>query len=234
MQPADRTAFFDLLDATYDMIGVGPAKVISPAAKALFFGDLQHYDIDLVRCALAAHRQDPERGRFTPKTADVIYQIERRRAVQWVSADEAWATVPKLESDCGLLNQVTAAALAVAQDLIDSGDMIGARVAFIRAYDARVAKAKMDPDPAQRVPVTWVSGGNHPQRHQDSHSERQMVLEQARNAGLLPAPKKEPVPVSALSAPRSSPSAKPDLKALLLALKPKAMPPPEERDYDFS
>ena len=41
MKPADREQFFNMLDTTYDLIGVGPAKIISPAAKAMFFQDLQ-------------------------------------------------------------------------------------------------------------------------------------------------------------------------------------------------
>lgn len=231
MQPADRTAFFDMLDAVYDLMGKTPAaRVISPGSKALFFNAVKHYTIEQVSAALTAHCQE---GTYTPVPNDLKTQIEKHQAVAWVSGDEAWASVPKLESDCGVLNQVTAAALAVAQDIIDDGDMIGARVAFIKAYQARVEKAKIDPDPAQRVPVSWVSGGNHPERHQDSHGERQMVLEQARHAGLLPAPKHEDAQPQQLAAPKRTPGAKPDLKALLLTLKPKTMPPPEERDYDF-
>lgn len=227
MQTDDFKAFSQVLAATYDLMGKTPAaRVISPGAQALFFNSVKHYTLEQVSAALAAHCQE---GTFTPVPADVKTQIEKHQAVLWVCGNEAWAGVPKLESDCGVLNQVTAAALAVVQDMIDDGDMIGARVAFIKAYEARVEKAKVDPDPAQRAPISWVSGGNHPQRDQDAYGERQMVLEHAQAAGLLPAPPRAALPEPVRIA---TPGAKPDLKALLLSLKPKHMPPPEAIDYE--
>ncbi len=220
MNQPDAQRFFELLDLTYDMIGVGPAKIISAAAKAMFYQDLERYPLDLIEASLAAHRQDPERGKFTPKPADIVYQIERRRKVSWLSADEAWAQVPKIEGQPGLLNDVTAQALAVANQFLSlpKPDMTAARMAFKGCYDRLVERAKLE----RRGPVYFVSPGG-------SYEEQEAVKEEGQRLGLLTAPAK--VPELALSTPRSS-GAKPDLKALLLTLTPKRMIPLEPEDYD--
>lgn len=218
----DYNQFAERLDAAYELLGKTPAaKVISAGSKAMFFGALAQYPLDDVLAALNFHCLE---GTFTPVPNDIRAQIEKHAAAVWIDANEAWAQVPKLESDAGILNQVTAAALAVVQPLIDDGDMIGARVAFIKAYDARVAKAKVDPDQAQRVPVAWVSGGNQPQRFQDPHGERQMLLERGQAAGLLPAPS-PPAAAPQLAGPSAAEHAK--FKLALAGLKMKSLPPPE-------
>lgn len=219
MTEHDIDEFFQLLDETFDALGKTPAaKVISASAKAIFFRACSDHSLDEVRAALDHHCRT---GTYTPVPNDINEYIESRKPVLWVSGDEAWGQVPKLESDAGLLNQVTAVALAKAQPLIDAGDMVGARRTFIDAYDRLVTAAKAHPDPAQRAPVTFVSGGNHPERYQDPHGERVMLLERAAEQGLLPAPR--PEPVAQLAAPQKG-----RLKAELSKLQLKSLPPPGE------
>lgn len=208
MRPDDAPAFFKLLDDTYDMIGKSPAaKVISATAKALFFNDLKRYPLELIEHALSAHRLDPDRGRFTPTVADISSQIERRRPLQWVGADEAWASVPKLESEPAVLNQVTVQALAAAQPLLAEGDMIAARMAFKNCYDRLVARAKLD-----RVnPEYFLSPGG-------TFEDQEAVKAEAQRQGLLPAPE-QVQEQQRLAGVSSANRAK--LKALLLELKPK-------------
>lgn len=221
MNQQDAQAFFELLDVTYDIIGVGANKIISPAAKAVFFEDLERYPLELVKASLAAHRGDPERGKFTPKPADIIYQIERRRKVSWLSADEAWAQVPKIEGQPGLLNDVTAQALAVAQPFLVMvrPDLTAARMAFKGCYERLVERAKLE----RRGPVYFISPGGSPE-------EMQAVADEGVRQGLL-APHKM-VEIKALAPPTRTLGAKPDLKALLLSLNQKTMPPPEAQDYE--
>lgn len=220
MNQSDAKAFFELLDLTYDIIGVGANKIISPAAKKMFFTDLERYPLDLIEAALAAHRMDPERGKFTPKPADISYQIERRRKVSWLSADEAWAQVPKIEGQPGLLNDVTAQALAVAQQFLalPRPDLTAARMAFKGCYDRLVERAKLE----RRGPVYFISPGGSPE-------EMQAIADEGVRQGLL-APQKA-VEIKALAAPTRTPGAKPDLKVLLLSLNQKTIPPPEAQDY---
>jgi hypothetical protein len=221
MNQQDAQAFFELLDLTYDMIGVGAGKIISPAAKAMFFQDLERYPLDLIAGSLAAHRQDPERGKFTPKVSDIVYQIERRRRVSWLSADEAWAQVPKIEGQAGLLNDVTAQALAVATPflVLARPDLTAARMAFKGCYERLVERAKLE----RRGPVYFVSPGG-------SFEEQQAIEQEGVRQGLLPARVEAVVPL--LETTKRTPGAKPDLKALLLTLQPKTIEPPEAQDYE--
>lgn len=219
MNPDDRLPFFELMDVTYDLIGkTAAAKVISPAAKAMFFEDLMRYPLDLIRAALSAHRTDPAVGQYTPSPAHIIAQIEKRRRVAWLSADEAWAQVPKIEGQPGILNDVTAQALAVAGPLLAEGDDTAARMAFKGCYTRLVDLAKLD----RRGPKYFLSPGG-------SYDEQQAVLAEGVRQGLLPAPVVEAAPQ--LEAPRTH-GAKPDLKALLATLTPKIMIPMERQDYE--
>jgi hypothetical protein len=213
MNQSDAPAFFQLLDTTYDLIGVGPAKIISPAAKAMFFTDLQNYPLHLIEAALAAHRVDPDRGRFTPKPADIASQIERRRAVQWLGADEAWAQVPKIEGQPGILNEVTAQALAVAAPLLAEGDDTAARMAFKSTYNRLTERAKLE----KRTPHYFLSPGG-------TFEEQQAVLAEAERQGLLPARQASDAP--ALSPP--SPAGLARVRTMLATLTRKVIPHGDE------
>lgn len=227
MRPTDRDTFGDVMRDAYQAIGQG--QQYTEGGLDLMFAAMQDLSLQQVQLALVRHINDPVNGKWRPNASMIRDQITKNTVSAWVSADEAWGTAPKLESDAGVCNQVVAGALAVAQSLIDSGDMVAARRTFIEAYNARVEKAKNHPDPAQRVPITFLSGGNQPQRYDDTEGERQMLLERAQASGLLPAPKEQTVPQIARAARSSN---MPDLKALLLTLQPKEMPPPERQDYE--
>lgn len=225
MRPTDRNTFGEVMQDAHESIGQG--QRYTEGGLDLMFAALQDLTLQQIQLALVHHINDPVNGKWRPNAAMIRDQIAKRAPAPWVSADEAWATAPKLESDAGVINQVVAAALAVAQQLIDSGDMVAARRAFIDAYNARVEQAKAHPDPAQRVPLTFVSGGNLPQRHEDAHGERVMLLERAQSVGLLPGAQRQQI-----AAPRASSGPPPEFKALLLELQGKTMPKPEAEDYE--
>lgn len=149
----DMDQFFDLLDATYDLLGKTPAaKIISAGSKEIFFNALRHFTIEEVRAGLNAHCLD---GTFTPVPNDIKVQIERRRPMQWIGADEAYALLPLTEDTPGLLNQVTGAALAAAAPFLAQRkpDENAARMAFRAAYNRLVDQEKL----AGRPPRYWVS-----------------------------------------------------------------------------
>lgn len=220
MNAADRLPFFELIDITYDLIGkTAAAKMIGPAAKAMFFEDLERYPLDLIRAALSAHRSDPAVGQFTPSPAHIIAQIEKRRRVAWLSADEAWAQVPKIEGQPGLLNDVSAQALAIAAPLLAGGDDTAARMAFKACYTRLVDLAKLE----RRGPQYFVSPGG-------SYEEQAAVVAEGQRLGLLAAP--PTTTAQQMLASSRTPGVKPDLKALLLSLTPKTIPPPERKDYE--
>ncbi|MES2320199.1 MAG: hypothetical protein V4631_22205 [Pseudomonadota bacterium] len=227
MRPTEMREFKAVMRDAREAVGQG--EPYTEGALELMFASLAEFPLAAIQQALIDHINSKD-GKWRPNPAYIRDQIGKRAPVLWVTGDEAWGTAPKLETDSGVCNQVVAAALAVAQDLIDRGDMVAARRTFVDAYNARVEQAKNHPDPAQRVPITFISGGNLPQRYEDTQGQRQMLLERAQKNGLLPAPRVDRAPQ--LEIAKCTPGAKPDLKALLLTMKPKTMPPPEPEDYE--
>jgi hypothetical protein len=214
MRPEDYDEFSSLLDAAYDLLGKTPqAKVISAGSKALFFSALAQYPLEEVRAGMSAHIQE---GTFTPVPNDIKTQIERRSAIQWESADEAWSRVPKLESEPGLLNQVTSAALAAASQFLDMPrpDHVAARMAFKAAYERLVEREKL----ANQPPRYWVSPGG-------SFEEQAAVRDEGIRLGLL---NSTWAPAAAPQLGNGTPP--PGAMEALRSFKLKSLPPPEARD----
>lgn len=190
MRPDDYDEFAGLLDATFDMIGKSPtAKVISPAAKALFFSDLRAYPLPLVRAALAAHRADGERGKWTPTPADLIFQIERhQKRDSRPGCEEAWALALRSQDEQNTVvwTQECAEAFAIAAPVLESSGPISARKTFIEVYERLVMEARQ-----QNKAVHWfVSPGLDKLAHE-------AAISLAVEVGLLPAP----APVALLEGP---------------------------------
>lgn len=179
MQPEDFDKFSATLEATFDVIGKSPAaKTVSPAAKALFFSDMKRYPLDLVISALAAHRADGERGKFTPTPADLIYQIDQHtKRDTRPGAEEAWATalLSRDESATVVWTQETATAFGICSSVLATGDEVGARMAFKEAYARLVSEARKN-----CVQANWVTSLGW------DIEQRKTVLKSAVIAGLLP------------------------------------------------
>lgn len=227
----DEPQFYELLLNTDEAIRPG-SKPRTPGAMNLVFDDLRQYPLDLVAKALTAHRRDPERGQWVPNSAHIEHQINIRRPIVWLSADEAWARAPKENSKPAVLTNEVAQALAVAQPFIDQmhqnadgsltprPDLVAARMAFKACYDRLIDRAKLE----RRGPKYFVSPGG-------SFDEQQAVVDEGVRMGLLPAPAPAVVVQQIEHKPRT-PGAKPDLKALLLSLNTRTMPAPEAVDYE--
>ena len=175
MHSQDFDEFSRLLDDAYDLIGSGANKVISGGAKALFFNAMAPYSLDQFRAALSAHCLDKARGRFTPKPADIIEQIDGASANDGrPSADEAWAIALRSQDEADTV--VWTAEIAEAFSLCSSvfPDEVGARMAFKDAYNRIVDRARQ-----LRQPAAWtVSLGW-------DMSKREVVLQRATTAGLI-------------------------------------------------
>jgi hypothetical protein len=180
MDNRDYDEFSLLLDAAYDLIGSGANKTISPQAKALFFKALGQYSIEQFRMGLNGHCIDKQRGRFTPKPADIIEQIEGATGGDGrPSDDEAWAIalISQDEVDTVVWTTEMAEAFAICQPVMATGDKVGARMAFKDAYNRLVTAARQSGRKAQ-----WVASLGW------DMERRSKVIEKAVTAGLLPAP----------------------------------------------
>lgn len=219
MHSRDRKDFDAVMHDAHEAIGQG--ERYTPGALDLMFASLMDLTLPQIQQALINQINDSKAGKWRPNAASIRDQIERRAAVAWLSADEAWSQVPKIEGQPGLLNNITAQALAVANQflVLERPDMTAARMAFKGCYDRLVERAKLE----RRGPVYFVSPGG-------SFEDQQAVVDEGVRQGLLAAP--AAAPVLLIEQGKRTPGVKPDLKALLLTMQAKTMPPPEAQDYE--
>lgn len=161
-------------------------KKIPKDRVAVYWDALCHRDINDVKMAINKHIQDGDRGRFFPLPADISYQLPNEQDA-WLTADEAWATVPKSESDSAAMCDETASALLVANDLINNGDMIAARRAFIDHYNRLVDQAKHE----NRKPKWFPSYGSEKETRYIADSQ---IVE--RNNLMLPQEERKALPTA--------------------------------------
>jgi hypothetical protein len=75
MQRADYPAFTDLMDSLAEVYG---AK-LGAGGVALYWEALAAYPFEAVQCAIRQHTQDPDKGRFMPRPADLIGRLGQPR-----------------------------------------------------------------------------------------------------------------------------------------------------------
>lgn len=146
MNQSEFETFSDLLH------GIGEVfdRKLSPAAIAIYWNVLRGYDLAQVRAALSAHVTDSERGKWMPKPADILAQIQGMDGRP--DADEAWTIALTAMDDrmTVVSNEEIAQAYGIAAPIFKSGDNAGARMAFRSAYDRIVAENRR-----ASVPVSW-------------------------------------------------------------------------------
>lgn len=180
--------------AMLDDIGalLQPGAPLGATAKAMYFRALGDYSLEQVRQALDAHVKDPSRGRFFPRPADVVAQLQGLAAEDGrPGPEEAWAlvVVARDEGSTVVWTEEMAWAWSIAKHVMDIGDEVGARMTFREAYTRRVDDARM-----QRLPVTWTASLGH-----DPEQRRHAVVAAVEAGRLpktelleLPAPKADP------------------------------------------
>lgn len=158
------------LCATAEVLG----QEIKPTTAAMMAEDLAKYPLEVVGRALARLRSNSD-GRLTLKAiVDVIEEGSGR-----LTANEAWAlALGALDESATIVwTDEIAQAWAAALPVMQAGDKIGARMAFIPAYERLVKEARE----AGR-PVEWKASLGWDESH------RIQVLTRAVEAGRLPAP----------------------------------------------
>ena len=141
----------------------------------LWMNALSPFPPQIIERAVYAHVQNPDRGRYAPRLAEIIGNCDDLSpGAKWIGAEEAWSSMPRGEGESAMLTNEAAEALAAANDLIAAGDKVAARMAFKEAYERLVAKAKME----GRRPAYFFSAG----RDADG---REKVLVDALRTGLI-------------------------------------------------
>jgi hypothetical protein len=142
-------------------------RVFSPGAARQFAADLSAYPEAQVLGALERCRREV---RGVLSLADVISRLDDGRP----GADEAWAMIPRDESQSVVWTDEMAVAYGVARHLLDEGEPIAARLAFRECYAQLVTLARCERRPAQ-----WrLSPGRDP-------ASREQVILDALEKGRL-------------------------------------------------
>lgn len=142
-------------------------KVFSPAAARQFAADLSAYPESQVLGALERCRREVK---GVLSLADVISRLDDGRP----GADEAWAMIPRDETQSVVWTDEMAAAYGVARPLLAAGEPIAARVAFRECYARVVTLARCE----QRAPQWRLSPGYDP-------AGRELAVSDAVSKGRL-------------------------------------------------
>jgi hypothetical protein len=98
----------------YSLTCLSYEKAFNKQLLDLFISDLSGYSAQQIAGALQAHRTDPDRGRFFPKVADVVYQITLQNKKPETTPELEWFKVLKAAANGRkpiTSNQTTLAAL---------------------------------------------------------------------------------------------------------------------------
>lgn len=173
MHDREKPAFRDLMTATaayYD-------RKLVPQTIAIYWQGLADLTLDQVRAALNAHAQDATSGQFMPKIADIRRQIEVHRDDGHPGAEEAWSIALGARDENASVvwtEQISQAFFVAAMPLLDEGDKIAARRAFLERYERELAEARK-----AGVVAKWVASlGSDP--HQ-----REQAVERAVRLGRI-------------------------------------------------
>lgn len=179
MTPEQEEQLVDMILVTAEVMG----HELKPSAVMMMVSDLSGYDFAAVATALNRCRKE-QTGRLTLKgILDLLAP-----AGGWLTANEAWSlALPAAdERNTVVWTSEASKAWSVALPLLEVGDKVGARMAFIAAYERHVSTAKSEgKQPVHEVSAGWDAAG------------RDLAIQQAQLAGLLP----PPAPVAALPPP---------------------------------
>ena len=136
-----------LLTAEYDLPAFSPDRI------AMWMNALSCFPRGSVTKSAENYMRT---NKFKPQLADIVQGCMTQVPNAWLSADEAWALMPKSEMDSCMLTDETAQAMAAASPLLEAGDRVAARMAFRGAYERLIETAKVE----GRQPVFFPSLGN--------------------------------------------------------------------------
>ena len=174
MHDSEKLAFRDLMDgiaAYYD-------RKLDPTTIGIYWRGLSDLPLESVRAALNAHVQDGKAGQFMPKIADIRRQIDASTDDGHPGPDEAWSIALQARHESASVvwtEQIAAAFFGAAMPLLDEGDKIAARRAFIERYERELGEARK-----AGIAARWQATLGH------DPAQREQAIEAAVRAGRLP------------------------------------------------
>ncbi|OBY57737.1 hypothetical protein [Pseudomonas sp. AU12215] len=156
--------------ATAEVLG----QLMSANAAEMIAEDLAEHPVELIANALRACRRELT-GKLT--LAAILQRVHG--ADGRPEPNEAWAIAMQSmdEAETVLMTPEIQKAAAAATPIYEAGDKVGARMAFISAYERFTLAARQE-----ARPVSWALSLGHDQ------NSRARAIEEARVLGRLPAP----------------------------------------------
>ncbi len=122
-------------------------KTLSANQLEMFVEDLLCISPEALEYAVLTYRRDGA-NKFFPLPAQLVMIAHANDGRP--GAEEAWALIPKNETDSVVWSNEMREAFAVASSLLEDGDAVAARMAFKQAYEKSVSDARKN-----KKPVTW-------------------------------------------------------------------------------
>lgn len=173
MNDSDKAEFKLLMAEMGECYAIETTALLNPYWRVLAGG----MSIETMRGALDAHLVDSDRGRFFPKPADIIAQIEKvTPGGGHVTSDEAWMIALESydESATVCITPEILQARGIAQPAMDEGDKVAARMAFKAFYERILADPAVGHSPPKwNLSLGWDAAGRAP------------ALERAQQLGRL-------------------------------------------------
>lgn len=158
------TAIFKSAMEVYD-------KALSLDALNIWWATMADISIEDFRKAMTRHITTSQ---FFPKPADILNNF---RKSDKPGAEEAWAMIPKNESDSVVWTNDMAVAFGAASPLLKDGDAIGARMAFKEVYERECAKN----NPTKWIPSFGMDRSGREAVLQKAVSLKRLTQEQVIN-----------------------------------------------------
>lgn len=136
-----------LLTAEYDLTPFEPVKL------EMWMRELSRFGAGSV---LRSAENFIRTSKFKPQLSEIVKGCEVQAPSLWLNGDEAWARMPKSESESAMMCNETAEALALAMPLLLAGEESAARLAFRGAYTRLAEKAKIE----GRAPAYFLAQGS--------------------------------------------------------------------------
>lgn len=152
LSSADKLGLVDALCATAEAMG----STLSATAAAMIANDLEIYDVGTLIDALQACRREVA-GKLSLQA--ILQRIEVKDGRP--GRDEAWAIAlaSNDEFETVVMTNEIQLALSAARPVLDAGDKVGARMAFISAYDRFVTEARTHAQPVSWYPSLGFDAG---------------------------------------------------------------------------
>lgn len=150
---------------------------LSEAAARMLAMDLKAYPIAQVLGALSRCRKEVK-SRLT--LADIVSRLDDGRP----GPEEAWAMIPRSEDASVVWTEEMAQAYGSAIPLLNEGDQVAARMAFVERYRAIVQKARDTGAPPKWTPSLGTDALGREAALMDAAEKGRLTAEHV--SGLLP------------------------------------------------